>query len=87
MTRRLLDWDYRQRAIYEITVTLADRRSKALGRLLVGDGAGGWVSPAEARGLGLEPERVVATIELSALGKAVADCWESIPKFYPKFGS
>ena len=24
------------------------------------------------------------TVELTALGKAVADCWESIPKFYPK---
>ena len=84
MTRRCLDWDYSQRAIYEITVELADRRSKALGRLLVGDGAGGWVAPAEARGLGLQPEDVTAKIELTALGKAVADCWESIPRFYPK---
>ena len=84
MTRRCLDWDYGQRAIYEITVELADRGSRALGRLLVGDGAGGWVAPAEARGLGLDPERVTATVELTALGKAVADCWESIPKFYPK---
>ena len=84
MTRRCLDWDYSQRAIYEITVELADRRSKALGRLLVGDGAGGWVAPAEARGLGLQPEVVTARVELTALGKAVADCWESIPKFYPK---
>ena len=84
MTRRLLDWDYSQRAIYEITVTLADRRSKALGRLLVGNGAGGWVEPAAVRSLGLKPEQVVATIELTALGKAVADCWEAIPKFYPQ---
>ena len=84
MTRRCLGWDYGQRAIYEITVVLADRRSKALGRLLVGDGAGGWVEPAEARGLGLQPEDVTARVELTALGKAVADCWESIPKFYPQ---
>ena len=84
MTRRLLDWDYSQRAIYEITLTLANRRSKALGRLLVGDGAGGWVTPQAARSLGLEPERVVATVELTELGKAVADCWEAIAKFYPK---
>ena len=84
MTRRCLDWDYSQRAIYEITVELADRRTKALGRLLIGDGAGGWVMPAEARRLGLEPERVTARVELTSLGKAVADCWESIPKFYPK---
>ena len=84
MTRRCLGWDYGQRAIYEITVELADRRSKALGRLLVGDGAGGWVEPAEARGLGLKPDDVTAMVKLTALGKAVADCWESIPKFYPK---
>ena len=84
MTRRCLDWNYGQRAIYEITVELADRRSKALGRLLIGDGAGGWVAPVEARGLGLRPEDVAAKVELTALGKAVADCWESIPKFYPK---
>ena len=84
MTRRCLGWDYSQRAIYEITVELANRRSKALGRLLIGDGVGGWVTPAEARGLGLQPEDVTARIELTALGKAVADCWESIPKFYPK---
>ena len=84
MTRRCLGWDYSQRAIYEITVELADRRTKALGRLLVGDGAGGWVEPAEALGLGLQHEDVTAKVELTALGKAVADCWESIPKFYPK---
>ena len=33
MTRRLNGWDYRQRAIYSITVTLADRSRPWLGRL------------------------------------------------------
>ncbi len=33
MTRRLVDWDYRQRAIYMITVTLEDRRGEPLGKL------------------------------------------------------
>ena len=33
MTRRLAGWDYRQRAIYMITVTLEDRRGEPLGRL------------------------------------------------------
>ena len=84
MTRRCLGWDYSQRAIYEITVELVDRRSRALGCLLIGDGAGGWVTPSEARGLGLQPEDVTARVELTALGKAVADCWEAIPKFYPQ---
>lgn len=33
MTRRLAGWDYRQRAIYMITVTLEDRRGEPLGSL------------------------------------------------------
>ena len=33
MTRRLAGWDYRQRAIYMITVTLEDRRGEPLGKL------------------------------------------------------
>ena len=32
MTRRLAGWDYRQRAIYMITVTLEDRRGEPLGK-------------------------------------------------------
>lgn len=38
MLRRCRGWDYRAPAIYVITLTLADRRSRALGRL-VDDGA------------------------------------------------
>ena len=34
MTRRLAGWDYRQRAIYMITVTLEERRHEWLGRLI-----------------------------------------------------
>ena len=34
MTRRLAGWDYRQRAIYMITVTLEERRHEWLGRLV-----------------------------------------------------
>ena len=43
MTRRLNDWDYGQRAIYMITVTLKDWRGEPLGKL-ARDGAarGGW---------------------------------------------
>ena len=54
MKRRCRDWDYRSRCIYMITVELADRRSKALGRLLVGDHEGRWVEPGEAKALGPE---------------------------------
>lgn len=35
MLRRLPGWNYRQRAIYQITITLADRASRSLGRLAV----------------------------------------------------
>ena len=38
----------------------------------------------ETRELKLEPEEVEAQIELSPLGLAVAECWRSIPKFYPQ---
>ncbi len=33
MLRRCRGWDYRQPCIYQITLVLADRKSKALGRL------------------------------------------------------
>jgi len=42
MLRRLPGWDYRGRAIYQITITLADRSAGLLGRLEV-KGPGGWV--------------------------------------------
>jgi len=48
MLRRLPGWDYRGRAIYQITITLADRPSAALGRLEV-RGSSGWVSVEAAR--------------------------------------
>ena len=37
MLRRCRGWDYRQPCIYQITLVLADRQSKALGRLVVPD--------------------------------------------------
>ena len=36
MLRRCRGWDYRQPCIYQITLVLADRKSKALGRLVIG---------------------------------------------------
>ena len=35
MLRRCRGWDYRQPCIYQITLVLADRKSKALGRLVI----------------------------------------------------
>ena len=37
MLRRCKGWDYRQPCIYQITLVLADRRSNALGRLVIDD--------------------------------------------------
>ena len=84
MLRRLRDWDYSCRCIYEITVVLADRSTRALGRLEIRDLSGRFVDVATARGLGLEPEQVAARVALSPLGEAVARCWLSIPEFYPQ---
>jgi hypothetical protein len=68
MLRRCSNWDYSQPAIYMITVVLADRRSQALGRVIADNEA----APSTAH------------CELTELGKAVAACWEAIPKFYPQ---
>ena len=84
MKRRCRDWDYRSRCIYMITLELADRCSKALGRLRISDREGRWVEPPAAKALGLEPEEIRAKVELSALGEAVVNCWRAIEKFYPK---
>ena len=39
MLRRCRGWDYRQPCIYQITLVLADRRSQALGRLVIPEAA------------------------------------------------
>ena len=84
MTRRLVGWNYRGPCIYQITVVLADRRSRALGRLRVADGAGGWVDVDAAKGLKLTPEAVRAVVEPTPLGAAVAACWEACAQHYPQ---
>ena len=63
--------DYFAPCIYEITVNLEDWRSAALGRIVV-DSRDNLGAPFSAH------------CELSEMGKAVADCWESIPRFYPQ---
>ncbi len=49
MTRRLFDWDYCQRAIYMITVTLADRTQEWLGSLAENGEARNHAENGEAR--------------------------------------
>ena len=70
MLRRCKGWDYSQPAVYMITIVLADRRSRTLGEVL-GDTIAEHCAERSAR------------CELTALGQAVAACWEAIPRFYP----
>lgn len=71
MTRRCTGWDYRTRAIYQITLLQADRRRPALGRLVVED-------PSAA------PEAVAARVEPSALGAAILAHWKRLGDFTPE---
>ena len=76
MGRRLPDFDYSQRMIYEITIVLEERRP-ILGRL-VKKPCG---SAALEDGAGHEPTWVV---EPSAMGQAALDCWRKITAFWPQ---
>ena len=55
MLRRCRGWDYRQPCIYQITLVLADRKSKALGRLVI-PGQGGRELPLSARNRPLQAQ-------------------------------
>ena len=84
MLRRLNGWDYRQRAIYQITLTLADRTVQALGRLEVKGPGGDWLPIAAVRGLGLTPEAVEARMVPSELGEAALLALAEMPRFFPE---
>lgn len=47
MGRRCRNWDYCGRGVYQITITLADRKSRALGRLCHEPARGAWVELSE----------------------------------------
>ena len=79
MLRRCEGWDYSLPCMYMITVVLANRRSRALGEVrssVIGD------IIADNRTPPISPQLV--RCELTALGKAVEECWEAIPHFYPQ---
>ena len=60
MLRRCFNWDYTQPCIYQITIVLAERGSKALGEVVVDEiGEGG--------------RPVAAHCELTELGRAILD--------------
>lgn len=71
MLRRCFDWDYTQPCIYQITIVLAERGSKALGEIVVDEvGEGG--------------RPIVAHCELTELGRAILDHWLRIGEFTPE---
>ena len=72
MLRRCNGWDYRRPCIYLVTLTLADRRSGALGRLVVEN--------PDCR----EPEVVKVRIELSKLGAGILGLWKRMGEFAPQ---
>lgn len=71
MTRRCEGWDYRQRAIYQITLVQADRRQPALGRLVIDDPTA-------------PPDAVTARVEPSELGAAILAHWKRLGDFTPE---
>ena len=73
MTRRCDGWDYRARAIYQITLVQADRRRPVLGRLVIDD-------PSASAA----PEAVAAGVEPSALGVAILAHWKRLGDFTPE---
>ncbi len=71
MLQRCWGWDYKSPCIYQITIALADRRSEALGRLVIdSDGEG-------------DPMQVEAHVELTAAGRAVEAEWRRMGELTP----
>ena len=83
MLRRCEGWDYSLPCIYMITLVLANRRSKVLGEVVgssvIGDNIADHRTPDHRT-----PHPNSARCELTALGRAVEECWEAIPQFYPQ---
>ena len=71
MLRRCFNWDYTQPCIYQITIVLAERGSKALGEIVVDEvGEGG--------------RPIAAHCELTELGRAILEHWLRIGEFTPE---
>ena len=71
MLQRCWGWDYKSPCIYQITIALADRRSEALGRLVIDSEGGG------------DPVQVEAHVELTAAGRAVEAEWWRMGEITP----
>ena len=96
MTRRLNGWDYCQRAIYMITITLADRTRECLGRLILAKNGEAQNLPAkngEAQNRGavaahscaaIPATSGAACIEPTPFGEAVIEALMEMPRLYPQ---
>lgn len=91
MTRRLAGWDYRQRAIYMITVTLEERRHEWLGRLINlaknGEARDNLAKNGEARNSSRSvPPHCCGgwAIAPTPFGAAVLEALEEMPRHYPQ---
>ena len=96
MTRRLAGWDYCQRAIYMVTITLADRTREWFGRLTFGENAEAQDAPASSGSvLGLAPTlghsrsgsvlgRSRPSIEPTPFGQTALDALAEMPRLYPQ---
>ena len=91
MLRRCNGWDYRQPCIYQITLVLADRKSQALGRLVIPRAAAlGTEQPeatASCTGLSLDSVLEAAAssyIALSPAGEAVKREFWSLGEHHPE---
>ena len=84
MLRRCIGWDYRQPCIYQITLVLADRRSQALGRLVIDQGLPPVEQNATCSVPGAEALGVMAHVEPSAAGEAVLTEWKHIGDHHPE---
>ena len=94
MTRRLNGWDYCQRAIYSITVTLADRSRPWLGRLITPAKNGGaqdcepntpaknGEAPNGARSVAAHS--CAAFISPTPFGEAMVEALKEMPRLYPQ---
>ena len=82
MTRRLHGWDYCQRAIYMVTVTLADRTREWLGSLAKnGEARDAGEAPAENGGVRNAGEWTIAP---TPYGNAVLEALDEMPLHYPQ---
>ena len=84
MGRRLPGWDYRRAGYYVVTIVLEDRRSMALGELVVKDPAADrWLAVAAAKSLKIPPDAIEAKVVFSDLGRALFDHFRKMGEFTP----